>query len=83
MEAGVRLLKPLASLPYLILRVHVCSLSYQQLSSGSVSLPTCQHQRRHVALNQTQCERQPTYPVLFSVSPALLRFPRPSLRPTQ
>jgi hypothetical protein len=49
-------IKPLSPLPYLILRLHIRSLGYQQLSSGGVSIVTCLHQRRLVVLNQTQCE---------------------------
>jgi hypothetical protein len=44
------------SVPYLILRLHIRSLGYQQLSSGGVSIHTCLHQRRVVVLNQAQCE---------------------------
>jgi hypothetical protein len=42
--------------PYCILRLHIRSLGYQQLSSGGTSTPTCIHQRRVVVLNQAQSE---------------------------
>jgi hypothetical protein len=43
-------------LPHYILRLHIRSLGYQQLSSGGVPIVTCIHQRRLGPLNQTQSE---------------------------
>jgi hypothetical protein len=48
--------QPLSSLPYPILRLHIGSLAYQQLSDGGASIPTCHHQHRFVELDQTQRE---------------------------
>jgi hypothetical protein len=45
-----------AILPYVIFHVHLCSLGYQELSSGCACASTRQNQRRPVVLDEIRCE---------------------------
>jgi len=53
-DGCLRLSMSLPILPYMILRLHIRSLGYQQLCCRRLTIRTCQVQRPHVVLNPTQ-----------------------------